>query len=595
MDAQGDPYNYIIVIDAGSKSTRAHVYRSQKYVKGKAQNLDPRDADESGSDDDRGGDSDGTKWIDEPKPKTAVNFPAVKRVYKKKVKPGVASFVNEPKKLGRKYFGKLLSDVEKRIPNDQRHRTPIFLHATGGMRLLQPEKQTRILSEICSYISKEFDFYLPDCASHINIISGEIEGLYSWIGLNYQYGVFDNTLADNSTYGALDMGGVSSQIAFEPLNVDSNDDYFFTLQMNYWEPVNTAQFHYKVFSESFLGGVNQAHAKYDELLISQEQLVDPCLPEGYKKTVIGSDGSKVDLKGSSDFKNCLVSLYTVLDNISVDKYCNQTDATNAASCLLFDNFPQMDFNVKKLIGINEFYSNLKEYSSYKHSYEAVGKICGLSYDDLLKETDDDDDVDARADTCFKASWVINVLHQGVGFPRYGIDEVQSDRTDTAQPDNFGLLDGFSWTLGRAVLYAFDEAAEKVNNQSSIGYYEPSSRVFVHGAEYEGVAARPDYHSIADEHHSDGGENNDDDDDADDDADDWEFEDHRLWGSLVFLFILAIGGWLLMGHAKRQSIKDAFKRVFSRVNLPVYRRVDLDTVDDLELQEQPSRKDSFEVE
>lgn len=623
VDRQGNPYNYIVVIDAGSKGSRAHLYRSSLFMEklGSSTKRGHGDDDDDDSDDDDDDDDEKShekhkskhkskdkkkkkpsSWSEKPSDKLkAKHYPRVEFIHRKKVKPGIATFVDNPKKLGSKYIGKLLAGVEKYIPKDQRARTPVFLHATGGMRLLKPEDQTKILTTICEYVQQHSNLYLPDCATHINTISGETEGLYSWIGLNYKYGVFDTKSKDSSTYGALDMGGVSSQIAFEPSNISAEDGYLFKVQLNYASPDDTEKLNYRVFSESFLGGMNQAHIKYDEFLIQQNNLVDPCLPDGFIKTVDGRDGLRVDVKGSSNFKECIKSVYSVLDGISADKYCNQTDASSAASCLLSDNFPDMDFNVKKLIGINEFYSNLKEFLNYRDCYERAERYCSLSYTELLSENghiEDDDEIRQTSEICFKSSWIINVLHQGVGFPRYGIDEPMPEESVNLKPDDFAILDNFSWTLGRAVLYSFQEAADGYaftnNSRAAIGYYEPSSKVFVHGGEKLGIPSRAEYIAGL----SDLRFNDDYTDDDDHDENDWDdvLVEHRWWGSLLILLILFIIAYLMMGRAKRQSALERTRRFFGGLftrrgaNTCYYSVQDSLDVEDLEMQTTRSPED-----
>lgn len=598
VDESGNPYDYIVVIDAGSKGSRAHLYRAKQYT-GESQSLSfSASGDDSDSDDEDYDEKKGSTWadIDSIDDSTPRDYPLIELVRRKKVKPGIAEFANNPKKLGSKYVGKMLHDMEKYIPKDQITRTPVFLHATGGMRLLKPEDQEKILSEICTYIQKHSDFYLPDCQSHVNIISGEVEGLYSWIGLNYKYGMFDTTVEDKSTYGALDMGGVSSQMAFEPSNVkDEHVDYLFKVDLNYADPSDESRFNYKVFSESFLGGMSRAHTKYEEWLIQNNQLVDPCLPDGYIKTVTSKNGEKVDIQGSSDFTECLKSLYSVLNEVSIDKFCDPDAEMQTTSCLLSDSLPKMEFNVKKFVGINEFYSNLKEFLNYKDCYDRAQKFCSYSYTEILssKEISEDNEPEKTSEICFKSAWIINVLHQGVGFPRYGIDE-EDDTTSkqdqtasgTSTTPDFAVLEGFSWTLGRAVLYNFFETASRLHNETvpRIGYYEPSSQVFVPGGEAIGISPRPLY--VQDYY---GDEvpftENDDDDDTHDDGnnDDWDdVEDHRLWGSLSFLIILFIVAYLLMGKTKRQNIVDAVKRmVGNRFKGGLYSPVEIDN-EDLEL-------------
>ncbi|MEI4878558.1 hypothetical protein, partial [Klebsiella pneumoniae] len=59
------------------------------------------------------------------------------------------------------------------------------------------------------------------------IITGQEEGAYGWITINYLLGRFTqeqswlNFISDSqkqATFGALDLGGASTQITFVPLN-----------------------------------------------------------------------------------------------------------------------------------------------------------------------------------------------------------------------------------------------------------------------------------------------------------------------------------------------------------------------------------------
>lgn len=47
------------------------------------------------------------------------------------------------------------------------------------------------MERVCSVLKNDSDFFVPDCASHINIIDGETEGLYGWLALNYLKDMFD--------------------------------------------------------------------------------------------------------------------------------------------------------------------------------------------------------------------------------------------------------------------------------------------------------------------------------------------------------------------------------------------------------------------
>jgi Golgi nucleoside diphosphatase len=609
VDSEGNPYNYIVVIDAGSKGSRAHLYRTKHFgdaietgkelptdSKGNGEHVDDSDSD-SDSDDEDDYESEkkkGGKVVRDWKAKsetlksssTPLTYPEIELIKHKKVKPGIASFVQHPKKLGKKYIGKLLDSILKSVPQDQIERTPIFLHATGGTRLLKPDEQDIILNYICEYIQDKSDLFLPDCKSHINTISGETEGLYSWIGLNYKYGILDSQSNDNSTLGMLDMGGVSSQIAFEPENFD-NEKVLIKLNLNYLNEQDSLQYH--VFSRSLLSGMHQAHTKYDESLIAKNDNVDPCLPLDYIKTVEGKDGKKVDIEGGGNFENCLNSLYDLLLEVSTDKSCNQSDIHYASSCLLSDELPKMDFNVSKFIGVNGFYSNLKQFVNYQEFYRSTKKICESSYTQLLENKQFKDEIEKSSEICFKSSWIIDVLHQGVNFPRYGIDEVDSSKDIASNDETFGILDEYSWTLGRAVLYSYFETAQFLNGNVTvpqIGYYEPSSKMFHYGGEIPGVPPRPEYVRGSGKSYKTIDNDEDNDEEHDDDWDD-VLEDHRLWGSLFMLIIFMMIAYLLLGKVRRQAMKDSIRRFWQQKFGGNYRPVTIDNNsldDELELGE-----------
>ena len=90
------------------------------------------------------------------------------------------------------------------------------------MRLLSPEQQAAVLQTTCDFLRFHSDFRIDrpssagPCGSSVRIITGEEEGLFGWIAVNYLMDGFGPSNSDRSTYGFLDMGGASTQIAFEP-------------------------------------------------------------------------------------------------------------------------------------------------------------------------------------------------------------------------------------------------------------------------------------------------------------------------------------------------------------------------------------------
>ena len=64
------------------------------------------------------------------------------------------------------------------------------------MRLLPQTQQDAVLSRACQFIKNNYDFYLPDCADAVRVISGEEEGLFGWLAVNYLMDGFDRHTDD---------------------------------------------------------------------------------------------------------------------------------------------------------------------------------------------------------------------------------------------------------------------------------------------------------------------------------------------------------------------------------------------------------------
>ena len=99
--------------------------------------------------------------------------------------------------------------------------------ATAGMRLLEAANEAdskKILKEIESNFDRYTESQKRFSKKAVEIISGDKEGLYCWISTNYlmKY-IPPRDRPINGTVGILDMGGASSQIAFQT-NCESVED-----------------------------------------------------------------------------------------------------------------------------------------------------------------------------------------------------------------------------------------------------------------------------------------------------------------------------------------------------------------------------------
>uniref|UniRef100_A0A668AT33 Ectonucleoside triphosphate diphosphohydrolase 3 n=1 Tax=Myripristis murdjan TaxID=586833 RepID=A0A668AT33_9TELE len=172
-----------------------------------------------------------------------------------------------------KGFKACMVNVTENIPPEKHNKTPLFLGATAGMRLLQMEDEKRsneVLANLRKYLGS-----LPFMFQNASIISGQEEGLYGWITVNYLMGNFLETV------GSMDLGGASTQIAFAVQEDLRGDDYL---------QVRLYGYPYNVYTHSFLCyGKNEMDKRIqDKQSQNRTYVYNPCYAEGYNTTTKAS-------------------------------------------------------------------------------------------------------------------------------------------------------------------------------------------------------------------------------------------------------------------------------------------------------------------
>ncbi|KAI1266886.1 nucleoside phosphatase family-domain-containing protein [Xylariaceae sp. FL1019] len=547
----GKKWRYGVILDAGSSGTRLHIYRWQ----------------------------DATKITQHASLEELRNLPELENHYTKKIRPGISTFGDHPEDVGPEHLETLIKKAKKKIPSEKHVDTPIYLMATAGMRLLPKDQQATLLSEVCTYFRSNSAFSLPDCNANIQVIPGDTEGLYGWIAANYLLGGFDNPEGHahgkgHHTYGFLDMGGASAQIAFAP-NATVAEEHGNDLKLVRLRTMEGASLEYKVFSSTWLGfGVNQARARYVERLIDtlliegEHEVPDPCLPRGLRTTKSG-DGiegisNELQLVGTGEFQECMRTTKPLLGK---DIPCNDEP------CLFNgQHVPPIDFDVNHFVGVSEYWHTTHGVFATKEDDKAydfntyqqkVLKFCSQPWEKMesgLEERKSDPGKEAQ-EACFKASWLINVLHEGIGVPRIGIEETPvpgisvSDDVGEAAKEK-GFLEPFqaadeiddmeiSWTLGKMVLYAAGQVPPQDEDVLPVGFGSNTKGIpldFQHAGSSYNV-------SLAD------------------DADDWsetaeDLMDHAKAKSASGFFILVV---LLIVVAFFFRKRDRRMRMYSRIN------------------------------
>lgn len=374
--------------------------------------------------------------------------------------------------------------------------TPIFLLATAGMRLLAPSAQTALLHQTCLFLRHHSHFIVDGpssagpCGNSVRIITGEEEGLLGWIAANYLMEGFTAGVhqVHTQTYGFLDMGGASAQIAFEP-----DAQYRGTgkgLMDVHLRTLGGKDVHHEVFVTTWLGyGSNQARERYVTSLLANttstptSSLSDPCLPRSLHLTErihpSNTSTSTVDLNvtGTGSFSSCLA---LTLPTLNKSLPC----PPSTHKCMFAGiSAPPIQFATSHFVGVSEFwYSSEQVFGlggewDYPRFEEQARKFCERDWGELVEEFSAKferlgeerrrGEMERLKLQCFKAAWVANVLHEGIGMPRVVDlkravdDKAHMTPQEVRQKPRFQSADdvngmSISWTLGKIVVEASKE-------------------------------------------------------------------------------------------------------------------------------------------
>jgi Golgi apyrase len=339
----------------------------------------------------------------------------------------------------------LLDFSNEVVPKESHSSTPIFLMATAGMRLLPDDEQKALLSATCNYMRENTSFFISDCDSHVRIIPGELEGVFGWVAVNYLMGGFDNSIKaytekknendkieQHHTFGFLDMGGASAQIAFEPEH-HQKQEHMDDLTHITLHTLDGRTVDYDVFVTTFLGyGSNEARRRYledrvknlfatssNKNLLDEHHLLhldDPCLPLNLNITDATSTSVSLSLHGTGDFDKCIE--YTV-------PLLNKNADCPTKPCLFNGvHTPNIDWSVNKFVGISEYWYSSHDILGLGGVYDFIEyekKASGYCSKDWSLVTSDNDLSGAELYRyqmqCFKSAWIVNILHEGIEIPR----------------------------------------------------------------------------------------------------------------------------------------------------------------------------------
>lgn len=421
----GREWFYSIIIDAGSKGTRLIVY----------------------------------KWQPELRlPRVSIQFP--EQIGFKSVNPGLSAYAFAPQNVStslRELIGYATGLLDPL--SDLFHLIPIYLKGTAGLRDLTPVARDAVMGATRSFLSNTSDcpfYFEPDQAL---VISGEEEGAFAWLSVNALKSTIGGVSGDSS-YGVIDLGGASTQIAFVP------ERNHYILQ-NCFPLALTDTCSYRTYSKSYLHyGLVEANRRLSSNIIAEnllkiesiDMIENPCYYKGHRFTPDDFESTHVpltvEMMGTGNFTKCMHEISNLF-NKGVGIQCWVRDCT-------FDGVYQPRLDARPFIGIGNIGKVLSRANIGKNSSLETIKLASID----ICETMNFDDVRVKYDQvsekfalhfCFSLSYIYTLLTYGLGFQ----DLMGADGKKYSQIEFASDIDGTKadWAYG-AIIYEANQQPPK---------------------------------------------------------------------------------------------------------------------------------------
>jgi len=327
----------------------------------------------------------------------------------------------------------------------------------------------------------------------IDLCLGEEEAIFSWAATNFIMGSLlpqseglGLVTYVNHTYGTLDLGGASTQIAYYVPSQDIMEGLY-KFQLG-------GQKQWNVYTKSFLQfGVDSARRRHLSYLINEyntnnlndiinentiKTVVNPCFHSGYSETV--SDSLKtlsIKIKGpelpqSNQFELCMNKLKPLLE-LEFNSFCNQIYYNDCSIAGTYQPpLPLEKSKFNHFIGTSKFmlprlFLKINEISTLNEWKEKGNMICQWNMDGLnfyyevnsysLNENHREFQENLPY-FCFLISYIVVLLQDGYHFP--------SDQKIMIIDEHNGNKVG--WALG-AILYEINELPWEFIYDMNINY------------------------------------------------------------------------------------------------------------------------------
>lgn len=352
---------------------------------------------------------------------------------------GISSYAGVPGGAA-KSLEECLQKAVKSVPKAKQSKTPLYLGATAGMRLLEQanaSESQRVLKEVGAKL-KSYPFSFKGST----ILSGQEEGAYGWVTVNYllenfaKYGFVGRWLnPGKGTIGALDLGGASTQITFLTDVHPESPDTSMNLKL-YGQ-------NYQLYTHSFLCyGQDQFLRKLLAHLISTQGLSNgsvshPCYPRNFTTSVnLGQDVfsstctekykpknidllKNVTLVGTGQLQTCQLAVRNMFsfDKCNFSK-CSFDGVYQPAATGKFMAFSAYYFS-------NSYVNELTNISDPRLMKEAIKRVCNMSITQMMAITKKSEKY--MKNVCAIANFIQVLLTQGYGFNNSTLPMISFER------------------------------------------------------------------------------------------------------------------------------------------------------------------------
>eukprot|EP00461_Guttulinopsis_vulgaris_P001506 UN01506 len=336
-------------------------------------------------------------------------------------------------------FAKAKLAEEKVDPKDF-DTIPIYLGATAGLRLLTRQQRVDLMLATREAFHAGPFFFKDHFAK---VLSGEEEGFFGYLTVNYLNNTFfpeaPNTPFNATLFGALDMGGASTQISFQTSPGEDVMEHYYS----YTSPFNDR---YELYTVSFLRfGANEFVDRVMAAILKASDdatpILSPCHQVGYTGGYT-IDGVEYQFQGTGETTKCAAIIKDLMypNTPCLTDYCTVNGAYQ----------PQLPQDIT-FFAFSGFYNVIPPYSDRNQTqpnaaYYSIDeiesitqRICGMGYEEF-------DSTYSNVPAQFRSRGCLSLVYQTELLSLYGFKPQKKNLYVANAIENTEL----SWTLGRMV-------------------------------------------------------------------------------------------------------------------------------------------------